>query len=73
MGKCLFFKDVTYIMFTIFQYTKLSCLPVYQQQAIRKWNKENNPIYYCIKKKDKTLRNNLKQGVEKFYRKSLRH
>ena len=56
VGKCLFFKDVVCIMFTIFQYMKLSCLPTYQQQAIRKWNKENNPIYYCIKK-DKTLRN----------------
>ena len=37
-------------MFTIFQYTKLSCQPIYQQRTIRKWNKENNPIYYCIKR-----------------------
>ena len=42
-------------MFTIFQYMKLSCLPMYQQQAMRKLNKENNPICYCIKKKMKHL------------------
>ena len=52
-------------MFTIFQYTKLSCLPIYQQQAIRKWNKETIP-FTIAPKKDKTLRNKLKQGVERF-------
>ena len=59
-------------MFTIFQYTKLSCLPIYQQQAIRKWNKENNP-FTIASQKDKTLGNKLKQGVERFYAKPLRH
>ena len=53
-------------MFTIFQYTKLSCLPIYQQQAIRKWNKENNP-FTIASQKDKTIRNKLKKGVERFY------
>ena len=72
MGKCLFFKDVAYIMFIIFQYTKLSCRPRYQQWGITKWNKQNNPICYALEK-DKTLRNKLKQGVEKFYTEPLRH
>ena len=43
-------------MFTIFQYTKLSCLPIYQQQAIRKWNKQTIP-FAIASNKDKTLRN----------------
>ena len=53
-------------MFTIFQYTKLSCRRVYQQQTIRKWNKENNP-FTSASQKDKTIRNKLKKGVERFY------
>ena len=51
-------------MFTIFQYMKLSCLPIYQQ-AIRKWNKQTIP-FAVASKKDKRLRNKLKQGVERF-------
>ena len=51
---------------------KLSCLPIYQQQAIRKWNKETIP-FTIAPKKDKTLRNKLKQGVERFYTKPLRY
>ena len=72
VGKSLFFKDVAYIMFIIFHYTKLSCRPRYQQWTIRKWNKENNPIAIASED-DKTLRNKSKQGVERFYAKSLRH
>ena len=53
-------------MFTIFQYKKLSCLPIYQQQAIRKWNKENNPIYYCIKKKIRHLEITLSKVLKNF-------
>ena len=59
-------------MFTIFQYMKLSCLPMYQQQIIRQWNKETIP-FTIASQKDKTLRNKLKQGVERFYAKPLRH
>ena len=72
MGKCLFFKDVAYIMFTIFQYTKLSCRPIYQQWTIESGIKKTIP-FTIASKKDKTLRNKLKQGVEKFYTEPLRH
>ena len=78
VGKCLicgkisFFKDVAYIMFIIFHYTKLSCRPRYQQWTIRKWNKENNSIAIASED-DKTLRNKSKQGVKRFYAKPLRH
>ena len=59
-------------MFTIFQYMKFSCLPMYQQQTIRQWNKETIP-FTIASQKDKTLRNKLKPGVERFYAKPLRH
>ena len=72
MDNGLFFKDVAYIKFTIFQYIKLCCLPIYQQGTNRNLNKENKPISIASQK-DKTLRNKLKQGVERFYRKPLRH
>ena len=29
-GKCLFHKAVAYILFTVFQYAKLSCLSIHQ-------------------------------------------
>ena len=59
-------KDVAYIMLTIFRYTKLSCLPVYQQWTLRRWNKKNNPIYYCITKKIKHLEIILSKMLKDF-------
>ena len=54
-------------MFTILQYTKLSCLPVYQQLS-ESGIKKTIP-FTIASEKDKTLRNKLKQGVERFYTK----
>lgn len=49
--KCLFHSAVEYILYTLFQYTIFSCLPISEQQTNRKRNKENYSVYNCIKKK----------------------
>ena len=66
--KFLYFKDVAYVLLTIFQYIKLSCLPIYQQRTNRKWNKENNPIYYYYQKKIKHLEINLSNVLKDLYK-----
>ena len=58
-------------MFTILWNTKLSCLPVYQQLS-ESGIKKRIP-FAIASEKDKTLRNKLKQGVERFYTKPGRH
>ena len=51
-------------MFTIFQYMKLSCQAVYQQQTIRNWNKQKTIPFTIASQKDKTLRNKLRKVLK---------
>ena len=53
-------------MFTIFQYVKLNCLAVYQQQTIRNWNKQKTIPFTIASQKDKTLRNKLRKVLKDF-------
>ena len=55
-------------MFTIFQYVKLNCLAVYQQQTIRNWNKQKTIPFTIASQKDKTLRNKLRKVLKDFMR-----
>ena len=60
-------------MFTIFQYMKLCCVPIYINKKLSEsWIKKTS-TFTIASQKDKTLRNKLKQGVERFYKKPLRH
>ena len=72
MGKYLLFKDAAYIIL-LYSNIRNSVADLSINNELSETGIKKTIPFTIASKKDKTLRNKLKQGVEKFYTEPLRH